>query len=104
MGRYQQVAFPRGGGPEFIDWVDYASAVRNASSLDFARRVDEMASSGKQIFVVWAPAYEAFGAKCEQLVQTLQNNPRYRATGVIAGDSKRFFQPMYLVRFSPVGS
>ncbi len=104
VGRYQQVAFPRGGGPEFIDWVDYASAVRNASSLDFARRVDEMASSGKQIFVVWAPAYEAFGAKCEQLVQTLQNNPRYRATGVIAGDSKRFFQPMYLVRFSPVGS
>ena len=104
VGRYQQVAFPRGGGPEFIDWVDYASAVRNASSLDFARRVDEMASSGKQIFVVWAPAYEAFGAKCEQLVQTLQNNPRYRATGVIAGDSKRFFQPMYLVRFTPVGS
>ena len=104
VGRYQQVAFPRGGGPEFIDWVDYASAVRNASSLDFARRVDEKASSGKQIFVVWAPAYEAFGAKCEQLVQTLQNNPRYRATGVIAGDSKRFFQPMYLVRFSPVGS
>ncbi len=104
VGRYQQVAFPRGGGPEFIDWVDYASAVRNSSSLDFARRVDEMASSGKQIFVVWAPAYEAFGAKCEQLVQTLQNNPRYRATGVIAGDSKRFFQPMYLVRFSPVGS
>ena len=104
MGRFQQLAFPRGGGPEFIDWVDYASAVRHASSLDFARRVDQMASSGKQIFVVWAPAYEAFGAKCEQLVQTLQSSPRYRATGVIAGDAKRFFQPMYLVRFSPVGS
>jgi len=104
VGRFSQVTFPSGSGPEFIDWVDYSAQVRKASPVDFAKMVEASAAHGRQIYLVWAPAYEAFSTRCEQIVQTLQASPSYHATAVVRGDSDRFFQPMYLVRFTPTGS
>jgi mannosyltransferase len=101
---YRQVTFPRGTGPAFVDWVDYAATVRPASPLAFAQRVEALASGGHQVFVVWSPGYEAFGVKCEGIVQTLQASPAYHATGLVVGNSDSFFQPMYLVRLSPTGT
>jgi len=101
---YTQVTFPRGTGPTFIDWVDYADAVRAASPLTFAQHVESLAAAGHQVYVVWSPGYQAFGVRCEGIVQTLQANPAYTHTGLVVGDSKTFFQPMYLERFSPTGT
>ena len=103
-GRYRQVTFPRGDGPAFVNWVDYATAVRNASPVTFAEKVEALAAGGHQIFVVWAPGYQAFGVQCEGIVQTLQGNSSYHATGLVVGDDKTFYQPMYLVRLTPNGS
>jgi len=102
--RYRQVTFPGGTGPAFVDWVDYAAAVRAASPLTFAQRIEASAAGGHQIFMVWAPAYQAFGVKCEGIVQTLQASPAYHATGLVVGNSDSFYQPMYLVRLSPTGT
>lgn len=101
---YSQVTFPRGAGPTFIDWVDYADAVRAASPLTFAQHLESLAAAGHQVYLVWSPGYQAFGVRCEGIVQTLQASPAFVHTGLVVGDSKVFFQPMYLERFKPTGS
>jgi hypothetical protein len=103
-GRYGQVTFPRGTGPEFIDWIDYAASVQAASPGLFAQHLERMAAGGHQIFLVWAPGYESFGLRCEGVVDTLQADPAFHGTGLVAGNDNSFYQPMYLVRFTPVGS
>ncbi len=103
-GRFTQLTFPRGTGPEFVDWVDYDAAVRAASPLTFAEHVESLAAGGHQIYVVWAPGYQAYGVKCEGIVQTLQASPAYHATGLVVGNADSFYQPMYLVRLSPTGT
>ena len=101
-GRYVQTTFPRGTGPVFVNWVDYAKAVKAASAPAFAERLESMAAaSGRQIFLVWGGGYQGFGLKCEGIVQTLQENPDYRAEQLVQGNSITFYQPMWMVRFTP---
>jgi 4-amino-4-deoxy-L-arabinose transferase-like glycosyltransferase len=101
-GRYVQTTFPRGTGSEFVNWVDYATATRKGSPLAFAERLESLAHrSGRQIFVVWAPGYQTYGVKCEGIIDTLQADPGYRAESLVAGDGAQFYQPMWLVRFTP---
>jgi len=109
-GRYRQLTFPQGAGPTFVNWVDYADAVRDASPVAFARQVQTLAAGGHQIYLVWGAGYQAFGTKCEGVVQTLQGsldvhgNLNYRSTGLVVSDDKSFYQPMSLVRLTPSGS
>jgi len=109
-GRFRQVSFPRGSGPAFVNWVDYAAAVRAASPVAFSQQVEKWAARGHQIFIVWASGYQAFGTKCEGVVQTLQGsldlhgNLYYHSTGLVVGNDKTFYQPMSLVRLTPIGS
>ena len=100
-GRYQQSTFPRGSGPEFVNWVDYAQAIKKASVPVFANRLLSMASGGKQIFLVWGGGYQGFNLKCEQIVQTLQEDPNYSAQQIVVGNATNFYQPMWMVRFTP---
>ncbi|HEV3281146.1 MAG TPA: glycosyltransferase family 39 protein [Acidimicrobiales bacterium] len=100
-GRYQQTTFPRGTGPVFVDWVDYAAASKAGSSVAFSERLESMAASKRQIYLVWAPGYQTLGTKCEGIVQTLQGDPRFRAVQPVAGNPDDFYQPMWLVRFTP---
>jgi mannosyltransferase len=101
VGRYQQTTF--GTGPAFVDWVDYAAASAAASPLAFAERLESRAArSGRQIYLVWAPGYQTFGVKCEGIVQTLQADPAYRVQALVVANTISFYQPMYLVRFTPV--
>jgi 4-amino-4-deoxy-L-arabinose transferase-like glycosyltransferase len=103
-GRYQQTTFPRGTGPEFVDWVDYGAATAKGDPLTFAQHLESLAqSSGRQIFLVWAPGYQTYGVKCEGIVQTLQNDPHYTPQALVGANSVSFYQPMSLVRFTPVG-
>jgi mannosyltransferase len=103
-GRYVQTTFPRGTGPAFVNWVDYSASIGAASPVAFAGHLESMAAAaGRQIFVVWSGGYQAFGTKCEAIVQTLQQNPDYRADAVVLGDAA-FYQPMSLLRFTPTKS
>jgi mannosyltransferase len=103
-GRYQQITFPRETGPVFVNWVDYAAAVKAASVTGFAARVEAMADEGgtrHSIFLVWAPGYQSYGVRCEGIVQTLQGDPAYRVTGAIVGNGVSFYQPMWMVQLTP---
>jgi mannosyltransferase len=102
-GQYRQTTFPRGTGPEFVNWVDYAAAVQAASPADFAVGLEsEAAPAGRQIFVVWAGGYQGYGLRCEHVVETLQANPNYRVSELVIGDDVTFYQPMWLMKFTPV--
>ena len=103
-GRYRQITYPRGTGPTFVNWVDYAKATHSGSPASFAAQVEAMAGSSRQIFVVWAPGYQSLGSKCEQIVNTLQNDPRYQVHGLVVGNNAQFYQPMYLYQFVPTKS
>ena len=85
-GRYRQTTFPRGTGPVFVNWVDYAAAVKSASAPAFAEHLESMAGSGRQIFLVWAGGYQGFSLKCEGIVQTLQQDPDYQAQQLVQGN------------------
>jgi mannosyltransferase len=104
VGRYQQTTFPRESGPEFVNWVDYASTVEAASPLVFAQHLESLAAAGHQIFLVWAGGYQSFGLKCEGIVQTLQGDPAYHARALVVGNDNQFYQPMWMVRFTPIRS
>ncbi|HVB94942.1 MAG TPA: glycosyltransferase family 39 protein [Acidimicrobiales bacterium] len=100
-GRYQQITFPRGTGPTFVNWVDYAAASHAGVPATFAGRLESMAGSSHDIFMVWAPGYQTFGTKCEQIVDTLQGDPGYQVHSLVIGNDAQFYQPMYLYQFVP---
>ena len=101
-GRYLQTTFPRGTGPTYINWVDYGKAVAAGNPLTFAEHLESLAAtSGKQIFLVWAPGYQTFGVECEGIVQTLQADPHYSHQVLVGANDISFYQPMSLVRFTP---
>jgi uncharacterized membrane protein len=100
--RYLQTTFPRGTGPTYINWVDYGAATAAGDPLTFADHLESLAArTGRQIFLVWAPGYQTYGVKCEGIVQTLQNDPRYHPQALVGANDVSFYQPMSLVRFTP---
>ena len=70
-GKYQMVTFPRGTGPAFVDWVDYATATRHGNPAAFASRLEQMSAPNHQIWLVWTPGYQTYGTKCENLETNL---------------------------------
>jgi mannosyltransferase len=101
-GRYQQITFPHRTGPTFVNWVDYAVASRGGSPALFAKHLEATAAPGRhQIFMVWAGQYQTLGVKCEGIVQTLQLDPAYQVRELVAGETDQFYQPMWLVQFTP---
>jgi hypothetical protein len=109
-GRYQQITFPRETGPLYVNWVDYAAASHAGSPTAFVARLEAMSGStgsngsGGSIFVVWAPGYQTFGTKCEQIVDLLQTDPQYQVHSLVVINGAQFYQPMYLYQFVPTTS
>ena len=100
-GRYAQVTFPRGTGPEFVDWVDYEAASAAGSAPEFARKLEAAAGSDHRIFLVWAPGYQTFGGKCGTILHDLSTDPTLRTRTLVTLDPGRFYQPMSLTQFAP---
>ncbi len=67
-----QVTFPRGTGPELVDWVDYEAVNRAAPTGPFARMLLDRAGPGRSVWVVWSPGYRTFGTKCQGLLTDLR--------------------------------
>jgi 4-amino-4-deoxy-L-arabinose transferase-like glycosyltransferase len=97
---YRQLTFPRGTGPEFVNWVDYAKAVAAASPVAFAVHLEALAGTTHRIFVVWAPGYQVFSTDCQQIIETIQANPHYATSSLVAGSSSTY-EPMWLYEFTP---
>ena len=96
-----QITFPRGTGPEFVNWVDYGDAVPGRPPGAVRPHLEAMAAGGHQIFVVWAPGYQTFGTKCEEIVQTLQApGSGYTLHNLVQLNATSFYQPMDLYQFT----
>lgn len=93
-----QVTFPRWGSPQFVDWVGYAAASKAAVPSDFARMLVERAGP-RDIWLVWAPGYRTFKAKCQALLSEL-DEIRPDNTRVVTVSSKYFERPG-LAHFPP---
>ncbi len=99
---YRQITFPRGTGPQFVDWVDYAKATGAAQPRQFADRLVSMAAGSHQIWYGWMSGYQTYGTKCEAIEQDLLADPSLAAHEQIVPAPNRFFEPMELVRFVPI--
>jgi mannosyltransferase len=106
-GRYQEITFPRGTRPEFINWVDYSAASRQGQPATFASRLERMSAPTHQIWLVWAPGYQTFGTKCEELETDLLGDRALGAHEIFpykqVSDSWITYESMELVHFVHVG-
>ncbi len=97
-GRYRQITFPRGYGPQYVNWINYAQAVHGASPAAFAQRLERIAAPDHQIWLVWAGGYKDYGAKCQQIETDLLADPALGAREVVVPEPK-YYEPMELVHF-----
>ena len=99
-GKYQQITFPRGTSPEFVDWVDYAKATASASPKAFAERLEQMSEPNHVIWYVWAPGYQTYGTKCEAIESYLLADKGLGANEIFTYNSTKYYEPMELVEFA----
>lgn len=66
-----QIAYPTGGDPGLVDWVDYAERNDAADPVAFAQKVLAETPPDQAIFVVWNGEYKTFEGDCEALVNTI---------------------------------
>ncbi len=106
-GRYREITFPRGTGPEFVNWVDYATASNRGHPAAFAASLERMSAPAHQIWLVWAPGYQTFGTKCEEIEANLLADSSLGAHEMFpynqVADSWITYESMELVRFVHVG-
>ena len=106
-GRYRQITFPRGIGPAFVDWVDYARASAAGSPAAFVAELERLSAPDHQIWLVWAPGYQTFGTKCEAIETDLVEDSALRARQIFApgkvADAWTGYENMDLVRYVQVG-
>ena len=86
-----QLTFPRSNPPQFVDWVGYEAANKAASPAAFARMLVERAGP-RDVWVVWAPGYRTFKAKCQALLSEL-HEVRPDNTRVVTVSTKNFERP-----------
>jgi hypothetical protein len=98
-GRFVQITFPRSSVPGLIDWIDYKKAVQDASTGSFARHVLRLASTHR-IWMVWAPDYQGYGTRCEQIVGDLEVN--HSVTNRVLARPAHYYEPMNLTELTPV--
>lgn len=107
-GRYETITFPRGIGPDFVDWVDYAASSRAGNPSAFASRLEAMSAPTHQIWLVWAPGYQTFATKCEALETALLADRALGAHEMFpyrpAPNSWTPYEAMELVRFGHLGA
>jgi hypothetical protein len=102
-GRYRQITFPRGTGPQFVNWVDYGHATGAGNPAQFAVKLESLSASSHSLWYVWAPGYETYGTKCEQLENDMLADPAFTARTIFPFtkvlNSDVIYEDMGLVQF-----
>jgi mannosyltransferase len=101
-GQYTMVTFPRGTGPQFVNWVNYAKVVHATSAAAFATKLVAEAGSTHRIWLVWQPGYQTFGAKCQVMAATLLS-PQLTAGAHtwVTNSASKYYEPMNLTEYAP---
>jgi hypothetical protein len=98
--QYTMLTFPRGIGPQFVDWVDYSQASQAGNPATFASTLVHDAGGEHRIWLVWESGYQTFGSKCELIAQGLETMTSGQRTWVTA-DPKKYYEPMNLSEYAP---
>jgi mannosyltransferase len=99
--QYKMTTFPRGIGPQFIDWVDYARASKAGNPAAFASELERMAGPKHSIWFVWASGYQTFGVKCEALTILLGEGTGVTRRDWVTQRPGIYYEPMSLNEYTP---
>jgi mannosyltransferase len=95
---FDQLTFPDGQPPQFVDWVDYRDHVDAADPVTFAAEVDERAAD-RTVWLVWSGGYRTLGTTCETVTDQLR---RLRPGGTAVVTSGTEFEHAWLYQYGPV--
>ena len=99
--RYDMITFPRGTGPQIVDWVDYEKVVHHGNQRDFAAKLVARAGSTHRIWLVWQPGYQTYGVKCQELATDLLQEPGYGGRNWVTNNGAKYYEPMNLTEYAP---
>jgi len=94
-----QLTFPGALPPERVDWVGYADRNKAAKPLTFAQMLVERAGPDHDVWVVWAPGYRTYKAKCQALLSDMETLRPAISRPVKL--STKYFEKAGLVRYQP---
>jgi len=95
----QQITFPDGGSPEFVDWVDYLERNQAADPNVVADEAIELAGPDGTVWLVSAAHYRGLEGKCEALSAALAAQRPTVEQVVLPNDE--FFEFEGLIRYLP---
>jgi mannosyltransferase len=99
--RYKMITFPRGIGPQIVDWVDYAKASKAGDPTQFAAKLAQLAGPHHSIWFVWASGYQTFGVKCEALTILLGQPSGVVRRDWVQQNPQKYYEPMSLNEYTP---
>lgn len=94
-----QLTFPGALPPERVDWVGYAERNQAGKSVPFAKMLVDRAGPDHDVWLVWAPGYRTYKAKCQALVSDLEKLRPAISRPVPLATS--YFEKAGLVRYQP---
>ena len=95
---FEQLTFPDGASPRFVDWVDYEANIRAGDPAAFAADLHERAGD-RTVWLVWSGGYRALGTTCETLVDQVRRLRPGGTAVVVSGDE---FEHAWLYQYGPV--
>ena len=95
---FEQLTYPAGGSPRFVDWVDYEAKMRAGDPVAFAASLDEQAGQGT-VWLVWSGGYRTLGTACETVADQV-GRLRPGGTAVVASGDE--FEHAWLYQYGPV--
>lgn len=98
---YDEVTYPRGTSPAFVDWVDYKQTAEASDPAAFARMLERRAGTSHDVWLVSAPGYQGFGEKCQQLAGDLLSAPGWGGHQWVDTNPAEYYEPMGLTQFAP---
>jgi 4-amino-4-deoxy-L-arabinose transferase-like glycosyltransferase len=98
------VTFPRGTGPERIDWVDYSHAVQSTNPATFAAKLAADAGPGHHVWMVWMSGYQTYSIRCEQVTTALLAEAHGVSQTWVSADMQKYYEPMNLTEYTLPGS
>jgi hypothetical protein len=94
----RMITFPRGTGPERVDWVDYSKAVEGTSVDGFATNAVRQAGIGHDIWLVQGRGYRPYNGRCTTLLDDL-TTLRPAPTMVVRSRPIHYYEHATLYRF-----
>ena len=95
----QEITFPRGTGPQRINWVDYRQVINGTNVSQFAQNALARSSGGQTVWLVWRDGYPALGGDCGYLKSWL-DLLRQPGVPLVHANSSTYYEFENLTRYA----